>query len=115
MPQDAQPLTVDGASLRLGGVCAIVGSLAVFAFRLAHGDAPAADPHAQLRFVTDHPAYAGVHLGTILGVLVWAGGFIALADTFEHRFARLLGRWGVASVLVGAAVFVLAFSIDGVA
>jgi hypothetical protein len=67
------------------------------------------------RFISEHPAYASIHLGTILGVLAWVGGFLALAGTFEHRFARLLGRWGTASVLVSAAIFILEFAIDGVA
>ena len=103
------------AALRLGGACAVVGSLAVFGFRLAHGDAPAADPEAQLRFITDHPAYAGVHLGTILGVLAWAAGVVALAGTLTHPFASLLGRFGAAGVLVGAAIFIADFTMDGVA
>ena len=117
MPEQQQQLTRHQAALmRLGGVCAIVGSLAVFGFRLAHGDPPAAEPEATLRFIAGHPAYAAVHLGTILGVLAWVAGFIALADTLTHSFeARLLGRWGTASVLVGAALFIVDFSIDGVA
>src|SRR5579884_618933 len=116
MFQYEQQLTNYRAALRLGGACAIIGSLLVFGFRLAHGDPPAAEPEANLRFIADHPAYAAVHLGTILGVLAWVAGFIALSDTLTHGFeARLLGRWGTASVLVGAAVFIVDFSIDGVA
>jgi hypothetical protein len=115
MHQEAQQLKAHRAALRIGGACVVVGSLAVFGFRLAHGDAPAADPDAQLRFITAHPAYAGVHLGTILGVLAWAAGFVALAGTLRHPLAGLLGRLGAASVLVGAAVFVVDFTIDGVA
>jgi hypothetical protein len=101
--------------LRVGAICNIVGSLAVFAFRAAHGDLPAADPEAALRFISQHPAYAGVHLGTILGVLLWVGGVIALAATLTHPLGKLLGRWGAASVLVGAAIFIVDFTIDGVA
>ncbi len=48
-------------------------------------------------------------------MLVWAGGIIALAATLTHGLASLLGRMGAASVLVGAAVFIVDFSIDGVA
>jgi hypothetical protein len=59
--------------------------------------------------------YAGVHLGTILGVFVWMGGFIALSGTLTHGFPRTLGRLGAASVLVGAAVFSVEHSVDGVA
>jgi hypothetical protein len=107
--------TAHRAALGPAGACTIIGSLTVFGFRLAHGDAPAADPEAQLRFITDHPAYAGVHLGTILGVLLWTAGLVLLAGTLTHPFARLLGRLGTACVLVGAAIFITDFTIDGVA
>jgi hypothetical protein len=112
---DQQQLRVDPAARRLGAVCMILGSVAVVGFRLAHGDLPAAEPEAALRFITNHPAYAAVHLGTILGVLVWAGGLIALSGTLTHQVARLLGRLGAASVLVGAAIFTVEHSIDGAA
>jgi hypothetical protein len=115
MHQEEQQLRVDPAVLRLGAVCVILGGIAVFGFRLAHGDLPAARPEAALRFITAHPAYAGVHLGAIGGVLVWGGGLITLSGTLGHRFARVLGRLGAASVLVGAAIFIVDFSIDGVA
>jgi hypothetical protein len=115
MREEEQRLGVDPAALRLGAVCVVVGGVAVFGFRLAHGDLPAARPEAALRFIIAHPAYAGVHLGAIGGVLVWAGGLIALSGTIRHRFARVVGRMGAASVLVGAAVFIVDFSIDGVA
>jgi hypothetical protein len=89
--------------------------LAVLGFRLAHGDAPAYDAEAQLRYVAAHWGYAVVHLGTILGVLAWAAGVVALAGTFTRPSARLLGRLGAAGVLVGAAVFAFDFTVDGVA
>jgi hypothetical protein len=101
--------------LRFGAICLIVGSLVVAGFRLAHGDIPAADPEAALRFIAAHPAYAGIHLGTILGVLVWVGGVIAIWSTLASPLGRLLGRLGGASVLVGAAIFIVDFTIDGVA
>jgi hypothetical protein len=104
-----------GAALRLGAYCAIAGGLAIAGFRLGHGDLPAADAPAALRFISAHPFYAGVHIGTIVGVLAWAGGIVALSDTLAGGLARVLGRLGVASVLVGAAVFIVDFSIDGVA
>jgi hypothetical protein len=48
-------------------------------------------------------------------VLVWAGGIVALSGTLTSGQAGILGRVGTASVLVGAAVFIVDFSIDGVA
>jgi hypothetical protein len=110
-----QTWTERGLVLRSGAIGVITGSLGIFAFRLAHGDAPAADPEAHLRFVAAHPAYAGVHLATILAVLLSTGGFIAFAGTLSSPVAHLLGRWGSACVLIGAAIFAVDFTIDGVA
>jgi hypothetical protein len=115
MHHEEQRRTACRAALRLGGACTIVGSLAIFGFRLAHGDPPAANPEGALRFIAEHPTYAGVHLGTILGVLGWIGGFILLSGTLVHPFAGLLARLGSASVLVGGATFIVDFTIDGVA
>ena len=115
MCQEEQQLTDRRSALRLGGVCAIVGSVAVAGFRLNHGDLPAADAHAALHFITEHPFYAGVHIGSILGVLAWAAGFVALTGTLTHGLGRVLGRLGAASVLMGAAIFGVENSIDGVA
>jgi hypothetical protein len=103
------------AVLRLGGGCAIAGALAIAGFRLSHGDLPAADPPGALAFITRHPFYAGIHIGTILGVLVWVGGIVAFSGTLSSGLAGVLGRLATASVLVGAAVFIVDFSIDGVA
>jgi hypothetical protein len=111
----AQEQRTPDPAIRLGGACIIAGSLAVLAFRMAHGDLPAADPDAALRFIAEHPLYAGVHLGTILGVLGWVGGFITLSRTLDDGVARVLGRLGTASMLVGAAIFIVEHSIDGVA
>ena len=102
-------------ALKVGAVCAVLGGLAIAGFRLLHGDLPAADAPAALAFITRHPFYAGIHIGTILGVLVWAGGIVTLSGTLTSGQAGILGRVGTASVLVGAAVFIVDFSIDGVA
>jgi hypothetical protein len=107
--------TIHRTALRLGAGCTIVGALAIAGFRLSHGDLPAADPPAAMRFIADHPFYAGVHIGTVLGVLAWVGGIVALSGTISAGLAGLLGRLATASVLVGAAVFIVDFSIDGVA
>jgi hypothetical protein len=115
MHQKQQPRWAEPEALRLAAACVIVGSLVVFAFRIAHGDAPAADPEAQLRFIAEHRSYVGVHLGTIVGVLAWLGGFVAFSGTLRHPVAGLLGRMGLACMLVGGAIFITDFTIDGVA
>jgi hypothetical protein len=115
MRHAAPQTTTHQAALRLGAGCTVVGALAIAGFRLSHGDLPAADAPAALRFIADHPFYAGVHIGTVVGVLAWAGGIVALSGTITAGLAGLLGRLATASVLVGAAVFIVDFSIDGVA
>jgi hypothetical protein len=102
-------------SLRIGAVCVVVGSVIVLACRAAHGDLPTDAGEAALSYVASYPIYALVHLGDVLGVLVWAGGLVALSGSLTHRVAWAVGRLGAASVLVGAAVHITEFSIDGYA
>ena len=100
---------------RIGAVCLILGSVCVLVFRLAHGDLPTDTGEAALSFVASHPLYPLVHFGDWLGVLVWAGGLVALSGSLTHPGARGVGHLGAASVLVGAAVHIAEFSIDGYA
>jgi hypothetical protein len=99
----------------VSGLCLLLGSVAVFVFRAAHGDLPAADASAALAFIAGRPVYAAVHLGALLGVLVWVGGLVALAMVFASSVGRLAGWLGTASGLIGAAVYIVDFSIDGYA
>jgi hypothetical protein len=101
--------------LRIGAVCVVVGSVTVLACRRAHGDLPTDTGEAALSYVASYPIYALVHLGDVLGVLVWAGGLVALSGALTHRVASAVGRLGAVSVLVGAAVHIAEFSIDGYA
>ncbi|MGH3647414.1 MAG: hypothetical protein ACRDTM_09590 [Micromonosporaceae bacterium] len=120
--------------LRSGAVALALGAVAIAGFRMGHGDLPAAHPEAALEFISQRDSYVLVHLGTVLGVLAWCGGMVALAGTladtgassgsgvssgvpggFSGGGARQLARVGSAIMLVGAAVFIVDFSIDGVA
>jgi hypothetical protein len=108
-------MTREQLSLRIGAVFVIVGSIAVLAFRTAHGDLPTDTGKAALAYVASHPIYPLVHLGDWFGVLVWAGGLFALSGSLTHRNAWTIGRLGAACVLVGAAVHIAEFSVDGYA
>lgn len=100
--------------LRIGAVSLVVGSVLVVVFRTLHGDLPAdKGAVAALSYVASYPIYPLVHLVDVLGFLVFAGGLVALSDSLTQRVAWAIGRLGVASVLVGAAVHVVDFSIDG--
>ena len=98
---------------KFGAMCVVVGSIAVFVFRAAHGDLPAAEPEAALGFIAAQPAYAAIHLGTILGVVLWAGGLIILSSDLTRQVASMLGRLGAASAVLGGAVFIVDFAVDG--
>lgn len=115
MNQDERPATGDHALLRLGAVCAILGSVVVFAARAAHGDLPTDVGADALGHVAAHPNYVLVHLSANLGVLAWAGGLVLLASSLRHHLASAVGRLGAASALVGAAVYLVDFSVDGYA
>ena len=108
-------MTRERRCLRIGAVCLILGSMCVFGFRIAHGDLPTDTGEAALGYVASHPLYPLVHLGDWLGVLVWTGGLVALSSSLTHPVAWAVGRLGAASVLVGAAVHITEFSIDGYA
>jgi hypothetical protein len=108
-------LTREQLLLRIGAVSVIVGSVAVFAFRGLHGDLPTDTGEAALRYVASYPLYHVIHLGANLGVLLWAVGLAALSSSLTHRVAWAVGRLGAASVLVGAAIYIVDFSVDGYA
>ena len=92
------------------------GSVIAFVFRtVLHGDLPTDTGEAALSYVASHPIYPLVHLGDVLGVLLWACGLVALSGSLTHRVAWAIGRLAAASVLVGAAVHIAEFSIDGYA
>ena len=101
--------------LRMGAVCLILGSACVLVFRLAHGDLPTDTGEAALSFVDSHPFYPLVHLGDWLGVLLWVLGLVALSGSLTQPVGWALGRLGAASVLIGAAVHITEFSVDGYA
>ena len=56
-----------------------------------------------------------MHLGDWLGVAVWTAGLVAFSASLADRTASAFGRLGAASVLLGAAVHITEFSIDGYA
>ncbi|MEW1840061.1 hypothetical protein AB0392_19125 [Nonomuraea angiospora] len=101
-------------ALRFGGLTMIAGALMIAVFRFAHGDLPAADAGAALHFINHHPFYAGVHLATVFGVLLWTAGIVNLTGTLTHPTAAALGRLARAAALIGAAVFITDFTVDGV-
>lgn len=114
--REERPLTREPVLLRIGAVCLVVGSVLVSVFRLLHGDLPADQGGAAaLSYIASYPIYRLVHLGDVLGFLVFTSGLFVLSDSLTHRVAWAVGRLGAASVLMGAIVHITEFSIDGYA
>ncbi|MGH3671664.1 MAG: hypothetical protein ACRDSH_13685 [Pseudonocardiaceae bacterium] len=105
----------DALILKIGGVCTIVGAIAFGTLRVLHGDTPGADPRASLAFVATRPIYAGVHIGAVFAALLTLAGLIALASSLTRPGAWMLGRLGVASSLVGMAIFGVESTSEGLA
>ena len=61
-------------SVKAGGVCLLIGSLAFATARLLHGDTPAADADAALTFVVERSGYAAVHIVAVLAAATIATG-----------------------------------------
>jgi hypothetical protein len=98
---------------RIAALCLILGSTLVMIFRGAHGDLPAGDAHAAMEFISSHSFYKGVHLGDVLGVMITVIGFVSFSSTLMTRNAKVIGWLSVAIIVLGAAVHIMEFSIDG--
>jgi hypothetical protein len=105
----------EATSLKIGGTCALVGAVVFVIVRLLHGDTPGADAAASLTVVATRPIYAGVHIAAVFAALLILAGLISLAGTFTHPIAWALGRFGVASSLVGLAIFGVESTSEGLA
>lgn len=98
--------------LKIGGACGILGGLSVLVLTLIHGDV-AADTQSALRSVGARVDWQFMYLAFILGTMLWVGAFVALADSIADSAGRALARMGTASAVVGAAVGVVDYAIDG--
>jgi hypothetical protein len=102
--------------LRIGAVCAILGAIVSVAAGTGFGNLTnEASPEAVLRTIVSRQDWYWpvVHLGFIVGALLWVGAFIALASSLWHGTGWALGWLGAASVIVGATIHVVDSSISG--
>lgn len=102
-------------SMKTGGVCLLIGTLCFATARLLHGDTPAADADAALTFVAGRPTYAAVHVVAVLGATTIAIGIMALAGSLARPSAWLLGRAGTTTAVIGAAIFGVESTSEGLA
>ncbi|MGH7607390.1 MAG: hypothetical protein ACREME_08625 [Gemmatimonadales bacterium] len=101
------------AARKLGGALALVGALVYLAGLLWHGDLPDATTAMALAHVAERPDWHLIHLLAIGGALLWVGAFAAVAHALPAGVGRLLARLAVLAIAVGAAVFIVHYSIDG--
>lgn len=102
-------------SLKTGGICLLIGTLGFARARLLHGDTPAADADAALTFVAGRPNYAAVHLVAVLAAAMIVIGIMALAGSLMRPAALLLGRAGTTTAVIGAAIFGVESTSEGLA
>lgn len=93
----------------------MLGTVANVVASVGHGDLPETGTRAALTFVAARDSWSLVHLTSIFAVLLWLVAFVALSSSIPRGAAWLLARLGLVSILVGAAVHVVFFSIDGYA
>lgn len=111
----AEQLGLERAFLRLGGTCAMVGGLGYLAVGAAHGDLPSGSIETTLGYVAARPEWPVIHLAGIVCVLLWAIAIAGLASSLHTALAMVLGQLAVISVVIGAEVFIVDYSIDGYA
>jgi hypothetical protein len=109
-------LTREQMFLRIGSVCAILGAVVSVAAGIGFGNITnELGTEAVLRYLASRPPWywLTVHLGFIFGALLWVAALTALAGSLTRGAGWALGRWGAASVVVGAAIHVVDSSING--
>lgn len=109
----ASDVTRDGRVLKLGGALAVLGGLGYLASTLTHGDLPDATTELSLQHIAARPEWSLIHLLGIVAVLLWVGAFAALAHSLPADLSGFVGRLAVLAVAVGAAIFIVDYSIDG--
>lgn len=103
-------------SLRIGAVCAVLGAVVSVAAGAGFADrTPTWEPVRLLTYLAAQPGWywPTVHLGFILGALLWVSACAAIADTLPDGLARTLGRLATASITVGAAIHAVDSLMDG--
>jgi hypothetical protein len=102
--------------LRIGAIGAIVGAVVSVAAGTGFGNITNEFGTEQvLQMLAARPRWSwpAVHIGFIVGALLWVGAFIALALSLRETASRALGWSAVAVVVIGAAVHVVDSSVNG--
>jgi hypothetical protein len=109
-------LTREQIFLRIGAVCAILGAVVSVTAGAGFGNITnELGTEAVLRYISSRPAWywPTVHLGFIVGAFLWVGALAALASSLTRGGGWALGRWGAASVIIGATIHVVDSAVNG--
>lgn len=98
--------------LRIGAGCALVGTLGYLVAFVLHGDLPDQTTESLLTFIADRP-WALHHLLIEFCFLLWIAALSALAYSFTGGTAWVLGRLGQLVAVLGMAVLLWHYNIDG--
>jgi hypothetical protein len=102
-----------GQVMKLGGSLAVLGGFGYLAATLWHGDMPDATTQIALQHIAARPEWSLIHLLAVVSVLCWVGAFVTLAHSLPAGLSGFLGQLAVRTVAIGAAVFIVDYSIDG--
>lgn len=75
---------------RIGGVAAVVGSVAGMVGNLIHPATPIGDPRGVARVIAESNAWTPIHLVIIASILLMLGGLVSLAYSIRGGW---LVRW----------------------
>lgn len=98
--------------LRAGAVCAVAGTLGYIVAFVLHGDLPDQTTESLLTFIAERP-WALHHLLINFCFLLWIAALAGLAYSFTSGLAWVLGRLGHTMALLGMAVLLWHYNIDG--
>jgi hypothetical protein len=108
--------TSEATFLRLGAICTILGTIITMTAGANFNNLTnEGGTETILSTIASKPGWYWplVHLAFIFGAALWAYAFVALANSFAHGAAKVLGWFGAVSMIVGVAVHVIDSSISG--
>jgi hypothetical protein len=104
-----------GLVLKIGGWCAVAGSLLAGVGNLVHPVTPMNDPVGVARVIADSGGWVPVHLAIVVGILLMLGGLVALDHSIGGGIAGTLARFGLWAAVGGVTIGLVLVILDGVA